>query len=270
MNDGRYTIPAEDYFAIEGRASQSALKQIAKSPAHLRQYLDHPPKPSAAMRLGTAIHTATLEPGSFLTSYVRAPKGNRRTKAYKEALAQLAEAHRGCEILDADDYDTARRIAGLVHAHPVASELFAGGTPEVSVLWTDYTTEVPCKGRPDYVRKDGVIVDLKTTKDAQPEAFARVSANFKYHMQAAFYLDGCDATRLDDEAEFDAFVIVAVEQTPPHGIMIYELDANALEIGRRTYREALAKWDVWQRTPGGWEGYPVQITPLSLPPWVTK
>ncbi len=135
------------------------------------------------------------------------------------------------------------------------------------MLWTDALTGVKCKGRPDYVHRGGVVVDLKTTKDASPEEFAKVSARLGYHMQAAFYLDGMNATLQEGEDAFNAFVIVAVEQKPPHGIMIYELDDAAIDIGRRDYQRALAAWDVWQRTPGGWEGYPTAIQALSLPPW---
>ncbi|NBO40554.1 MAG: hypothetical protein EBU92_03265, partial [Betaproteobacteria bacterium] len=44
---------------------------------------------------------------------------------------------------------------------------------ENSMFWTDQETGIECRARPDIIRPDGLIVDLKTTQDAGASAFAK-------------------------------------------------------------------------------------------------
>ena len=43
----------------------------------------------------------------------------------------------------------------------------------------------------------GVLSDLKSVQDASPEGFAQGIANYRWHRQAAFYLDGCEMERFN-------------------------------------------------------------------------
>jgi hypothetical protein len=92
-----------------------------------------------------------------------------------------------------------RRIeiaAALIEKHPQLRLAFSGGMPEVSVFWHDATTGVPCKARFDYL-KPRAIVDLKSYENTVGlpvrKAIARCVANYRYHIQAAFYLEGAIA-----------------------------------------------------------------------------
>jgi hypothetical protein len=94
-----------------------------------------------------------------------------------------------------------RRIeiaAAMIEKHPQLQKAFSGGMPEVSVFWLDGNTGVPCKARFDYL-KPRAIVDLKSYENTiglpVRKAIARCVANYRYHIQAAFYLEGAKAAR---------------------------------------------------------------------------
>jgi PDDEXK-like domain of unknown function (DUF3799) len=92
--------------------------------------------------------------------------------------------------------------AAMIERHPQLSKAFTGGAAEVSIFWTDRVTGVPCKARLDYW-KPKAIVDLKSFENSLGlpvrKAIARAVANYRYHLQAAFYLRAVgEARRLID------------------------------------------------------------------------
>jgi len=163
----------------------------------------------------------------------------------------------GIEPVTSSDMRMALAMARAVNRHPYAGELLAEGKAEQSFWWDDLDTEMRCKCRPDWLRSDGVIVDLKTTTDASPQGFAKSIANFRYNVQAAHYLNGIKAHR---------FVFIAVEKEAPYAVAVYELDDNALGEGAR-----LAARDLRRiancRQQQSWPGYSNGLTTLSLPTW---
>ena len=76
-------VPFDEYRSWDA-ASQSMLKPGRKSMAHLRHAQKFPPDATAAMRLGSFLHSFCLEPETLLSRYVVAPGVDRRTKAGKE------------------------------------------------------------------------------------------------------------------------------------------------------------------------------------------
>ena len=82
--------------------------------------------------------------------------------------------------------------ARMIELDPAAQKCFAGGYPEVSVIWHDPATGVPMKARFDYL-KIGAICDLKSFSNplGKPidKAIYGAMASRKYHLQAAVYLE---------------------------------------------------------------------------------
>ncbi len=64
------------------------------------------------------------------------------------------------------------------------------------------------------------------------------------------------------------FVFIAVEKTPPYAVALYELDAEAVDLGRALARRDLARY-ANARDFGVWPGYPDAVQSLSLPKWAT-
>jgi hypothetical protein len=110
-----------------------------------------------------------------------------------------------------------------------------------------------------------LLVDLKTTQDASPAAFSKACANFRYHIQAALYLDVVNAHF--GAQVYKNFLFIAVEKSPPHQLAIYFADQEMIDIGRREYRADLATYQTCMEYES-WPGYGAgEIQPISLPVW---
>jgi hypothetical protein len=245
-----------DYHA-DPAVSASHLHAIARSPYHYwSRYLDlkrTPVEPTAAMRLGSLVHCAVLEPEELNQRY--GVCGPRNTKAGKEQAEQMAAA--GIEAVTASDMMAANCMADSVRLHPAAAALLKQGKAEQSFWWDDAGTGLRCKCRPDWYYGT-TVVDLKTTTDASPAAFARSVATFRYHVQASHYLSGLHGA--------ERFVFIAVEKTAPYAVAVYELDAAAMAAGNELRQRDL-RMIADCRATGEWPGYSNDCQTLSLPKW---
>ena len=245
-----------DYHA-DPAVSASHLHAVAKSPYHYwSRYLDPQRvsvEPTTAMRLGSLVHCAVLEPEELAGRY--GVCGPRNTKAGKEQAERMAAA--GIEAVTQSDMALALSMALSVRLHPAAAALLAHGKAEQSFWWDDAATGLRCKCRPAWYAGTTVI-DLKTTTDASPSSFARSIATFRYHVQASHYLAGLHGA--------ERFVFIAVEKTAPYAVAVYELDAAALAAGdelRQRDMRVIADCQAISE----WPGYGNTIQSLSLPSW---
>ena len=258
-----------DYHA-HAAISKSHLDQVAKSPLHYwARYLDPNrvvPEPTPAMAIGSAVHTHVLELDQWDARYVSAPDGiDRRTKAGKAEWEAFTTAATGRTVLPKADADLVMRMAHSVFSHPAAAMLLAlPGKAETTHMWTDAATGLQCKCRPDWLTDDGrLLVDLKTTEDAG-RGFAKSIAQWRYHVQASWYLDGIEqATGTRPEQ----FLFLCVEKKAPYAVAVYAADAEMIAAGAQTAARDL---DVLAtcKAAGAWPGYSDQIEPISLPPWM--
>jgi len=245
-----------DYHA-DPAISASHLHAVAKSPAiyYARFLAPNRPKvePTAAMRLGTLVHCAVLEPDQLSSRYVVGY--DRRTKAGKEQAAELAGS--GVEVVNASEMEIAMSMRHSVSYCTVAAELLSEGKAEQSIWWDDSDTGLRCKCRPDWIN-GSTIIDLKTTGDASPSGFAKSVANWRYHIQQAHYLSSGIA---------DRFIFIAVEKVYPYGVGVYELDSDAVLEGKRIAKRNLTTIANCQAA-NDWPGYS-EASPasLSLPRW---
>jgi hypothetical protein len=251
--------------------SKSHLDLVAKSPLHYwSRYLDPnrmPQEPTAAMAIGSAVHTHVLELDQWDAQYVVAPAGiDRRTKVGKAEWDVFQTAIGTRTVISREDADLVMRIGRSVLSHPAAAYLLGlPGKAETTHMWTDAGTGLQCKCRPDWLLDDGsMIVDLKTTEDASSKEFQRSIAKWRYQVQASFYLDGIQhATGKRPEQ----FVFIAVEKKPPYACAVYVADAQMIEIGRDTARRDLDKLNVC-KAADYWPGYSDGIEQINLPPWM--
>lgn len=265
---GIYTgIPFAEYASWQA-ISNSALSRLRKSPAHLRAYLDGAEEDTVALSFGRAAHMAILEPELFADRYVRGIDGDGRTKAVKEARAKLAADHPGAEVLSPDEFDACISMREAVLASGRASAVIgADGPAELSLVWRDEDTGVLCKSRLDKhaLIAGGIVVDLKSTRDASRREFERSTYVYGYHRQGAMYLAGARALGLDAAH----FVIIAVEKTTPYGVAAYRLTEGALDAGRAEVRALLQQYaSCLERDE--WPGYPDEFQDIGLPDWAWR
>jgi len=251
--------------------SKSHLDLIARSPLHYwSRYLDPnrvTPEPTPAMRLGTALHTHVLELDQWDQQIAVAPQCDRRTKAGKEAFASFEADAAGKTVITADDAEVVMAMGRSIMRHPGAAMLLGlPGKAETTHMWTDATYGVDCKCRPDYLTDDGsIMVDLKTTRDASPRGFRRSIADYRYHCQAGWYLNGVEQAT---GKRPDQFIFICVETTAPYACAVYAADAEMIERGYQRAMEDLGKLAVC-KAADNWPSYSDQIEPIGLPGWMT-
>jgi exodeoxyribonuclease VIII len=261
--------PMEEYGRWDA-ANYSTLKHFKRSPAHAREALTNPPDQTPAMALGSAVHSAVLEPDLFIEQFAAAPICDKRTKAGKKTWADFCNANDDKEILKADEYDRCMKMSKSAGRNPIIEEMIKEmGCTELSFVWVDEDTGVLCKGRVDrYARLWGnsVVADLKTTEVATEDSWKREVVKYQYHAQAAFYLDGLECL---SPVEGRKFLWLAIEKASPFAVAIFEPDAATIQKGRAMYRNYLRQWAACQETRV-WPGYSAAIQPLMLPDWALR
>ena len=274
---GIYDMPEDAYHADPvpgGSLSCSGAKKLLppSCPAKFKWEREHPRRPSQAMELGTAAHKLVLGVGAAI---VVVDAENWRSKAAQEE-AKAARAAGRVPLLTAE-YAEAKAIAAAVHEHPVARYLFdpEHGAPERSLFWEDPDTGVWLRSRLDWLPFAGrhghrfIIADLKTCASADLAGIAKSVANYRYFMQAPFYVDGVRALGYDSDP---AFVFVFVETEPPYLVTLAVLDDDAMDAGRAVNRQAIERYRDCTES-GIWPGYsavPTDIEVISLPPWTLR
>jgi exodeoxyribonuclease VIII len=240
----------------------STLKAILKSPAHYQAALAEDRKETPAMLMGTLAHSMTLE-GAMLRD-IAAVKPAGMNLATKDGKAWKAECGH-LPIISADDAAALSGMAASVRGNPHAAAMLAGCQHRETPILASIRN-VECKGLIDAAGTDGaewVILDLKTTDDASPEAFARKVANYHYDMQAAMY-KALLATHHQIETE-PAFYWLAVEKTAPYTCAVYDSSdwitsgEDKLERALETLKEC-RKSNFWPKPHAG-------INLLIRPSW---
>jgi hypothetical protein len=269
-NAGLLSMSAEQYHSHPA-VGHSGLVRIMRSPAHYENMRTNPPEPTPAMRLGTAFHTALLEPEKFGQTFVMAPKFDRRTKEGK-AAAEVWEAENvGKTTLITEQMTAIESMALSVTHHAGAARLLASGRAETSTFWIDQETGIECKCRPDFLSMEGEIVtsivDVKTCCDASAEGFSRAIASLGYDVQAAFYQDGIKAVA----GVTVPFYFIAVEKEAPYVVAAYKASDEMIEVGRAKYRGALQLLK-WCQSNKCWPGYQPngEIESIDLPRWAAN
>ncbi len=272
MEPGIYTMSNEDYHRGKGKdaLSKGGLDKLDKSPAHLKIHFEEESKPTPAMIFGSNFHCAALEPEIFKRDYMVEPDfGDKRKKENKAAhvIFQLEVEEKGLTIISQSDMDLINYMVDSLYESDVVSGLLSDGIAEQSFFWNHPKWGFGCKVRPDYLNdKYRIAIDLKSAADASPEAFGKATANYKYHWQGSWYLDGIN--ELSPE-KYEEFVFIVVEKTPPYAVQNYILKRDDIYLAElqiepllSQYAECLAS-DVW---PGPSD----RIQTLTLPAWYIR
>lgn len=258
---GIFPMPEAEYHALP-YISKSGLDLIARSPAHYMANKNEKREPTPAMELGTAIHSAILEPRLFYDRYICRPEGiDGRTSEGKVRLKDLMAT--GKNLIPYQDFKMIEDIITSINSTDEAYKYLMNGKTEHSIFWIDEETGVQCKARPDYLTNSGIIVDVKTTENASFSAFQRSIAKYRYHVQAAFYMDGL-AKALGKEQV--GFVFIAVEKTPPYAVAVYYLDEASIDVGRALYRRDINKYAECLKN-NAWPAYPNELQVINIPHW---
>jgi len=262
-------MPAEQYHADAGSVSNTMLSDMAKSPAHCYALHLAPNRPKRevtdAMQAGTLAHMVVLEPARAKQAYVVKPPGmrfsTREGMAWRDAQT--------LQIVSHDDMYAAEAQREAVMRVTALRDLLSDGDSEASAFWTDKSTGLRCRARPDHIAwagpKRATVLDLKTISELTPQAVQRAIATYGYHRQQAHYSNGLRACGV----EVEEFVFGFVSSSYPFLAVAYVLDDETRDQGEEEVAELLDRFANCQRAnnwPAFGDGY--QLT--GLPTWAKR
>lgn len=192
------------------------------------------------LNLGRAVHTATLEPELYSSTYVTAPAiGNAPQEAQVEKYHAWVKAGRddkskdkptpttiekldkliafesevkesGLTVLTKDEHKKVELMSGSMKAHPSVSHVLNNiKHSEYSIWWISPVSGVLCKCRVDAVIDfDGELWagDVKTT--GAFDDFGKSSSEFGYDRQEAHYIEGF-TTHFENASNKMLFLVVS-------------------------------------------------------------
>jgi len=247
----------QEYHEAKG-ISSSDFRLLEKSPLHL--HLKENFKLSGnAFDFGSALHKLVLEPNEFNEEFAIAPDLPKNTKAGKEAYKKFLEEVGDKTVITSTEYKQIELMTKNVNA--IAGGLLQGGKAETSHFVTDKDGIVR-KCRPDYYNEDlGLVIDVKTSKDSSIYGFKKAIYEYRYHRQAAWYLD----TLQLNNKNASRFIFIVVEKTAPYMVSVYELNQEAIEKGREDYQRLLSEYVEYLETKKA-----KVVKDIGLPEWAKE
>lgn len=225
-------------FKLPDYISNTQLNAFRRSPAHWVHYVTEKKEPTDAMIKGAYAHCIALKqsPDRFFILDEEARPEPEKTFGSKLNKAWLEEIYSSCTALKKQVVD-ARMVADVtnmveaLYDDPEARKYLAGDY-EARLEWK--CLGLNFMGIRD-ISSDEYIVDLKFVQSADPRDFRRYLFREGLYRQGGMYLDG------EMKGEFTGdphkrILFIAVEQTPPYGVSVNELDLETIMYGVNEYR----------------------------------
>jgi exodeoxyribonuclease VIII len=238
--------------------NQSAAKHLLVSASHYQAYINTPSEETKALRFGTFVHSAVLEPHTLNDLYVTAPDVDRRTKDGKEQWAAFATANVGKTILDAEESAMGHLVA--------SSARFALKRLGVEFDATEVMYHVDYNGVPLKAAIDGVagdyLWDIKTTGlgEATPAGMLKSIRSYRYALQAYWY-------RLVYELATGrrplGFRFLFVEKEPPFATAVCEVGPELMSWAIADFEKALTLYKECTAS-GVWPAYTEEIQVIDV------
>lgn len=227
------------YLARADYASSSTLRRCLRAgPARADARFED----DGSQRLAQALHALVLEPARFARDYLVLDRDAPPADDHDGALERI--------WLSGAEYAALSGARDAIRAYPRAplAAWIDAGMNEKSIYWTDRAGQ-RWKARPDCFAGD-IVLELKTTGDVSPRAFARTRRRFGYDLQAAHYVDAIERM----SGRRPRFAFVAVELGAPNYVWLHELSRADLARATAELETARARLTAWRAAPGGAPG----------------
>lgn len=224
--------------------SYSSLKEFKRSPMHFLHYRNKPKdkEEKAALIFGGLLDCLLLTPDEFDSRYCILPEAfllkdcvaahgkeqgrlvyDKRNEEIEAAIANTEKV-----IISQDLYNQASTMRDIIWSHPIAMKIIQRVTDvQCTIPWKDKGTGLDVIGKFDGMGED-IIFELKTTRDADPEAFMKDAYNLGYHIQCATYLQA-----MHKRGKFPTFWYVVIEKTAPYGISVFRPSEEYVALGKQ-------------------------------------
>ncbi len=223
---------------------------------------------------GSFIHELLLEDGKRV-EVVDAP--DFKTKAAR--MQRDAALASGLIPMVRSKYDEARRVVDAIRDGIVECGLHwwtvPGAMVEHTLVWEEYAERYPttanggtlCRCRPDVIFRDGpdiLVVDIKTTQDAAPDAAAGSMTEYGYDIQHEANVRACEKLWPESVGRVRV-VYLFCELEPPYVVSPIMADGAMRELGAKRWERSLG---IWSRclAEDSWPAYgtaPIAVTPRA-------
>ncbi len=196
------------------------LKHFALSQAHAHHVMTcDRDDTTLAKRIGSGVHALTFGTPEVVVYTGKVKRG--------KAWDAFASEHADKLILNAKEFARSTAIADSIRRNKVAERvIFSAGTIlEQRIDWEWNGRK--CRSTPD-ARNFRTLVELKSTRSADPMRFHHDAIRMAYHASLAWYQRAIKAET--DVTPRDVYII-AVEQTAPYVVTPFRLTERALEAG---------------------------------------
>ena len=285
---GLFALDEKTYRNASG-ASQSIVKCMAPTPAHCLIAQKSAKEPTKAMLVGTELHTLMLEPhnyGEGLSHWIR-PETYPAPDSHKDVLAGKINAgaplpwsgnakvckdwtidklkEKSLPIFTKEDIGNIQGMMTALKDHEQAGPALSNGASEVAAFYQEPETGLLLKARIDKIcdADEGVIVaDVKKCQEATDWPYQGYGQGA--HIQAfsnLFILRGLGINAL-------RFVFFAVEEKPPHDIVLWEASEQFLDHGEKWFRYYLNQYAECVKS-GVWPGSKPDIQFATPPRYAT-
>lgn len=222
--------------------SFSSIKEFAKSPSHFIRYKLGDKVQTPAMKKGSIIHCAILEPNELDNRYCVLKKEdlpnpdkdfrNSENKTFKEQF-ELQAISQNKEIITPEEYEIAVKHIELVEGNEVISHYIN------NLKKREYKISFEFGGYVFNGYIDGIggnyELDLKTVPDASPDQFKWKIEREKYHWQHYLY-SNCNLIG----SWFDAFNLLVDGE---YGISLHKIPKDKIFQAEREILNLLEKFE---------------------------
>lgn len=234
-----------NYFEIDA-LSNSSLSLLKASPAkfyavYIAKTLKQ--EETDAMRLGSAVHMLALEPERFSEQYeiLEGPINPATKKVYgkdsdkfRKWLEEAQAAFKPKKVLIADEFQSSLEIAKAFQNRDEILKIMSADCEKLFERFFEllYVVEgeepLRIKCKPDCViPSEGIIIDLKTTQDPNPDSWKWSAEDYGYHRQAAIYLEAMESLY----GKRFQFLFGVVRSKAPYEVGVYELSQRSIDRG---------------------------------------
>ena len=226
---------SNDEYHSHKSISASGLKTIYKK--SVNHYLNSIFKMTDAMNFGSAVHSAILEDSNDIAVL---PEFNARTKEGKKIKQDFIDNNKGKIVIKQEEQEAIEKIKKNFNSHSLAKSLVKRLT-ETEVSYYGEIDNVDVRVRPDGIKENDYIIDIKTSMDASPRYFKSSIYNFAYHLQACFYSEALGY----DPAKFR---FITIENKYPYTVEVFAMSDDMIDYGKDAWRIAFNSWKEYLET----------------------
>lgn len=224
----------------------SRFKAFYRSPYHFLNQKEV--ETTENMKIGTAIHTACLEPSQFDSSIGFLPDVDGRTTEGKAIKKAFEEKYAGKTILKAVSKEVVERAVNAILSSPEWTVIKENKDMRYEQVLMCDLFGTACKARLDLLDvENGIIRDIKSCDDASIEKFKYTIKDRLYWLQAGFYTLMAEHTY---KREFN-FEFIAVETSDPSAALFHPVDEAELKKWKNKVQLMLYSYDACRKA-GEW------------------